>query len=178
MSVFAAYKDYFKYQCENHASLTHGDWVGERVFEVISVEEALGDFRTSGKEKDFVFRLIEPTYVISDDGQAPIRKQVQGGFVVAKFHSPRSGVASDYYTAMDDAEIIVDDFIAKMIADSKNGHPLFFNSLDSRQQITVTPTLKRADCSYSGWICTFNFSQAFSDCASESWEDEGLTPFE
>lgn len=177
MSFFNQYIDYFKYQCENHALLLHDDAVGDRVFEVISVEEALGDFRTAGKEKGYAFRLLEPIYFIGDNGNAPIRKTAQCGFIIAKYHGVRTGSADAYMTAMDDAESVSNDFVSKMIADSQNGHPLFFYSLDSRQNINVTPTTRRADGTYSGWIITFQISINFDDCPSANWLDDGLTPF-
>lgn len=178
MKVFDLYRAYFIHQCENHPSLVHEDVIGSRVFEMVSVEEALGDFRTAGKEKGFVFRLIEYTYQVGDNDAHQIRKQIQGGFIVAKYHGVRSEGKAAYFLAMEDSEKVVDEIIAKMITDSQDGHPLFFHSLDSRQEISVSPTLRRPDGSYSGWICLFSFSPHFPECVEDTWLDGGLTPKE
>lgn len=176
MKLFDLYRAYFKHQAKNHPDLLHSDASGGRVFEVISVDEAIGDLRTSGKEKDFILRLLDYTYEVSDDTQSQIRKYIQGGFIVAKYHSPRSGGKESYYTAMEESERVMDELIAKMIADSQNGHPLFFHSLDSRQNITVNPLVSTEDGTYSGWICFFRFAPHFPECVAEGWLDDGLTP--
>ena len=61
------YISYFKHQAVAHPDLLHQ--VGQNeVFEVVGVEEALGTFRSTTKEKDIVMRLIMYTFGVSDNG--------------------------------------------------------------------------------------------------------------
>lgn len=178
------YRKYFLHQCENHPDLQHAAVAGSRVFQTIGVEEALGDFRSGAKEKGIIFRLIDYTYVITDGGSptAQIQKEIQGGFIVAKYYSNRQGGQSEMYEAMDDAERITDEILEKMIADSLNGHPLFNFTLDSRQEFTVNPIGYVGDTSYAGWMALFRFSNHWRNCLSDesapAWLDDGVTPHE
>lgn len=171
-----AYINYFKWQCENHPDLLHADTPGSRVFEVIDIEEALGDFRGSVKEKDFIFRLIMYTYAprLEDNN---FRKLMQGGFIVAKNYSSRK---TTHLAALLAAEQVTDHIIAKMISDSANGHSLFGNSLDDGSDISVVPVLYTGDGSYAGWRVIFSFSNYFDTCipgaSAPAWLDDGVTP--
>ena len=174
------YRAYFYHQCEAHPALAHQDEVGERVFQVVGIEEALGDFRTGAKAKGFIFRLINYTYTIGDDGGHETQKQIQGGFIIARHFSGRNIGTPDYYAAMEQSEQVADEIIEKMIADSLNAHPLFYHSLDSRQQINVQPVAITGDANYAGWLCTFQFANFWRNCISDAdapaWSDGGLTP--
>lgn len=171
-----AYINYFKWQCSNHPDLLHADTPGSRVFEVIDVEEALGDFRGGVKDKDYIFRLIMYTYSpgLVDNN---FKKRIQGGFVIAKSFSPR---ISNHLQAMKDAELITDHFIAKMIADSENGHSLWMHSLDDGSDISVVPVALTGDGAYAGWRVIFSFENFFDHCvpgdSAPEWLDEGITP--
>lgn len=172
------YRAYWKHQAINHPTLLHQDVDGERIFEVIEIEEALGDFRGAAREKDFIMRLINYTYFI--DRQAhEAHKVFQGGFIIAKHYSARDGGSVDYLAAMDAAERIVDDLIEKAIADSRNGHPLFHNSIDSDHDFTVTP-VRLPD--YAGWRVIYSWRTFFRDCITDDtapvWADGGQTPHE
>ena len=176
------YRLYFKHQAENHPSLAHQDLTGERVFQMIGVEEALGDFRTGVKEKAFIMRLLNYNYSIGDAGEHETKKFLEGGFIIARHFSGRAVGTADYYEAMDDSEQVVDEVIEKMLADSRNGHPLWYHSLDSRQNIRVNPRAYTGDASYAGWLVTFSWSNRFRDCITSddapAWIDGGLTPYE
>jgi hypothetical protein len=67
-----------------------------------------------------------------------------------------------------------------MIADSQNGHPMFYYSLDNDQDINVTSAPKGLDGSYAAKICTFTFFQHWRNCTTSpdapTWLDGGLTP--
>lgn len=174
------YRKYFRHQCVNHPDLLHADAAGSRVFQLIDVEEALGDFRSGAKEKGYIFRLVNYTYQVGDNGNHETLKEVQGGFLVAKHFSSRKTGTTDYYTAVQNSERITDDIIEKMFADSRNGHPLWHSSLDSRQQITVQPQTLNTD-SYTGWLVIFRWWYPFRDCITSEeapdWGDGGKTPF-
>ena len=176
------YRKYFEHQCVNHPDLAHASTAGSRVFEMVSVEEALGDFRSGAKEKGFIFRLLQYTYTVGDDGVHEVKKAMQGGFVIARYFSGRILGTADYYEAMEDAERVIDEMIEKMLADSRAGHPLWYYSLDARQDIIVQPVTVLGDASYTGWLCTFRWSNFFRNCLSDPaapvWLDEGATPFE
>ena len=176
------YRAYFKHQCESHPVLAHQDGVGERVFAMVGIEEALSDFRSGAKAKGFIFRLIHYTYTVGDDAAHETRKQLQGGFIVARHFSGRNLGTPDYYEAMEQSEQITDELIEKMIADSINGHPLWYHSLDSRQTISVQPVTLLGDGSYTGWLCTFQFANFWRNCTeaedAPQWSDGGLTPID
>lgn len=176
------YVAYFKHQAENHPDLLHSDAVGSRVFQVVSVDEAMGDFRTGAKEKATIMRLLNYTYVISDRGQTEVRKYLQGGFIIASYYSNKAGGTDAYLAALAKSEKIADEIIEKMIADSKAGHPLFHRSLDSRQQITVSPVTDTGDGTYTGWLVLFDFYEYWRNCITSedapAWLDDGVTPTE
>jgi len=154
----------------------------DKVFEMMSVEEAVGDFRTSIKEKGFIMRGIHYTYSISDDTTGNVAKKLTCGFVIAKYHSSRTGGKEAFQQVMVDTEKVVDEIIEKMIADSNNGHPLFYYSLNTAQTISVIPKISTGDAGYSGWLCTFRIANHWRNCITHEnapdWADGGKTPFE
>lgn len=174
------YIDYFKWQAINHPDLAHDDAEGSRVFEVIDVEEALGDFRGAVKEKAFIFRLILYTYE-PRLAEGEIMKNMQGGFIIAHSFSARDGGGSDHLQALTLSEQVVDQIIAKMIADSRNGHPLFEGSFDTPDGVIVTPVVYTGDSSYAGWRVLFDLASSMDICIpganAPDWIDEGVTPF-
>lgn len=174
------YRDYFKHQAVNHPDLLHADGTKE-VFRVIAIDEAMGDFRGNVAEKDYVMRLIDYTYSVSDTGVHEVQKQFTGGFIIAKYYGKRKDGEPNRFEAMQASEKVMDDIIEKMIHDSRNGHPLFYYSLNSRQSINVQ-LIELTIQSYIGWLCTFQFSNYFRDCTTHAdapaWVDGGTTPFE
>lgn len=147
----------------------------------MDIEEALGDFRAGATTKGYIFRLIDYTYSIANEGNGQVRKTFQGGFVVAHYYSNRNDGSADYHAAKRKAEQVTDEIIEKMIADSINGHPLFNHSFDSRQQINVTPYSAVSGTSYTGYLATFEWTGNFRDCVTSddapAWIDGGQTPF-
>lgn len=176
---FELYRQYFEHQAINHPDLAHDEQAGQRVFEVITIDEAFGDFRTAGKEKSFFFRLIEYTYSVGDNGTHQGQKLIKGGFQIGKYYSLKQGGKQAYLEAMQDAERVMDDIIRKIIVDSQNGHPLFNYSLDSQQNFSVAPIPVAGDGAYAGWECIFDFTPYF-DCGTGDveWLDDGLTPYD
>ena len=150
------------------------------MLQLITVDEAVGDFRSGVKEKGYIMRLLEYSYQVSDSGQHEVLKMHQGGFLIAHSYSERAGGAAAYMAAKGLAEKVMDEMIEKMIADSKNGHPLFYYSLDSRQDFNVTPVKHVGDASYTGYLCLFTFRSWFRNCITDptapAWVDEGVTP--
>ncbi len=145
---------------------------------MLSVEEALGDFRSAIKEKGYAMRLIEYSHNISTNDSHETRKVLQGGFLLVKYHSRRSTGATGYLAARADCERICDEFTAKMVADSRNGHPLFYYSLDMPDSIHVDPEVASGDGFYSGCLVTFTLANYFKDCTDGvAWADSGLTPY-
>lgn len=170
------YRDYFKHQAINHPALVHTD--SNRVFAMIGVDEDYGDLRSAVKEKDYVMRLLEYTYQPGQDQGGFFRKSLRCAFMVAKFYSPRNNSTAEYQTALHAAETVMDNIIEKMIADSRNGHPLFGYSIDSNQDFQVAPVPSPADGAYAGWECIFTLRPLFPEaCATVGWLDDGLTPY-
>ena len=182
MIALDTYINYFKHQAENHPLLAHSDSLGSRVFATITTEEALGDFRSGARSKGYIMRLLEYSYQVTDAGNHEVTKRHEGGFIIAHYHSSRDGGDTQYLEAVAKAERVVDDMIEKMIADSKAGHPLFYYSLDSRQDFIVTPARFIGDASYSGYLCLFSFNSFFRNCITAedapAWGDDGATPFD
>ena len=154
--MFQLYHDYFLWLCQLHPSLAHSDT--QRVFEMVSVEEALGDFRGKVSSTGFYFRLVDYTWGVGEKGGFQFQKK-QGAFIVGKKIAVRDAPAAARITARNQCETICNDFISHMIADSRNGHPLFSNQSDelSDLKINVQPLLPTGDGSYEGLICTFEF---------------------
>lgn len=122
-------------------------------------------------------RLINYTYVVGQRTHQAT-KEIQGGFIIAKHFNPR-GSHQEYLNAMIAAEEVMDDFISKMIRDSREGHPLFDNYMDSEQDITIQPVLDTGDGTYCGWMCIFRTKQFFDNCFNPNttvWADGGITP--
>jgi hypothetical protein len=154
--MYQLYHDYFKWLCELHPSLAHTD--AAKSFEVISVDEAFCDLRTGAGVNPFMFRLIDYTWGLVEDGDYQQQRK-EGGFIVAKKVDKRNGVAAGRITVRNQCETIVNDFISHMVADSQNGHPLFGRSIDSIEllKLNVQPLLNTADGSYDGLIATFSW---------------------
>jgi len=154
--------------------------VDAKVFETVNVDEALGDFRGNVQAKGFIFRLIDYTYRVADNEANDPQKLVNGAFLVAHHFSSRSGGKESYNLAKDNSEKIVDELIEKMIGDSQDGHPLFYYSMNTANNIHITPIANTGDSGYVGWICDFFFNNHFPICPGQStdpaWIDGGTTP--
>lgn len=177
MYFYNLYRNYFKHQATAHPELAHSDAVGSRVFAEIKLEDSFGDFRTAAKAKGYIFRLMDYDYQVGRFDHE-ITKRISGGFVVAHFF--QRDKLSDYLSAKNKAETVMDQVIEKMIADSENGHPLFHGSFDANQDITVQPVEYTGDASYVGYRCVFRLSQYWANCTtpidSVGWTDGGITP--
>lgn len=172
--------DYFHYLCTQHPLLAHADTVGSRVFEVRDLEDAFGALRTGMKEKTYAVRLVLPSVKYRTEANGA-RKSYQFGLLVAKYHGRRETADSDVTDAMADSERVAEDFLERMVSDSRNGHPLFGYSADQVDNMEVTAEFLPMlfDGSYSGIMMLFQFepyrkinSQA---CDPIAWVDGGLT---
>jgi len=172
MIVIELYHNYFKYQAENHSELLHDDQSDNRVFAQIDIEESFGDFRTGAKEKDFIMRLIEPTTETSGE-----ESLITGGFIIAHYHSDKNEGSEGYLNALKKSEKVTKDVIRRIIHDSREGHPLFNYSLDSKQDFSSQTVTHIGDGSYSGWRTVFSFNTFFDQCQNEeAYSDDGQTP--
>lgn len=177
MKNIQLYYDYWQHQAESHVDLQHSEADGSRVFEVITIDDALGDFRSGVKKQDFIFRLIKYYFTVGQN-EHQISKELNGGFIVAKWYNPREGKEARFAAEVA-AERVMNEMIEKMIADSKNGHPLFDHYFDAPQNIRVQNVENTGDGSYTGWMCIYAADQFFSNCTEPSaarWADGGLTP--
>ncbi len=173
--------DYYKYLCEQHPLLLHSNTSGARVFEVKAYEQAFSDFRTAIKPKDYFVRMILPTMTMRSQQMQAV-KNYQVGLVFGKFYSRREGSSTDLLNAYTDAEKLADSFITRMVADSRNGHPLFFGSIDVVDNLKVQGDFWQAegDGSYGAVMYLFDFSTfrgLDADCSDVVWLDGGLTPY-
>ena len=165
------YRKYLEYQAVNHPALLHKE--DSKVFQMVGIQEAVGDFRSIGQEKGFMMRGIWYTYGFGFSHE--IRKIKTGGFIIAKYHSQRNGGSNSLFEAMRDAEKVVDEIIARMIKDSQDGHPLFNHSINDPSKFNIQPKFNSGEVGYSGFIVTFQFSSFWNECAMDEWatsEDE------
>lgn len=151
--------DYFKNLCVQHPDLQHGEAVGEVVFEVVAYEEAFGDFRTAAVEKEYFVRFILPTMGMTrSDNNA--RKTYQAGLMVGKYYSTREDEKTVKVEAWSAAERVADDFIARMVYDSRQGNALFFNSIDEPGNLKLSGDFldNAGDGSWVAVLYMFEFS--------------------
>lgn len=176
--MYQLYIDYFKYLCELHPDMLHTD--SNRVFEVISIEEAFAQFTETEGNSAIKFRLIDISWSIGKEGAFEFY-EIQGGFRIDVFFDRRNGGKEAQITARTNAEKYATDFAIHMIADSQNGHPLFSGSLDDVTELNwnAQPLFNTGDGSYDGLICTFSWKKQLDltlDCHTEEvWKN--LAPF-
>lgn len=172
---------YFEYLCTQHPDLQHADTVGERVFEVVTYDDAFSDFRTAAQEKAFFVRFILPTMRLERQG-ANARKMYQVGLMVGCYYSRREDVRGAQVEAFAGAERVADDFIARIIADSANGYPLFGGNSDSADRLNMTGDFWDVQGDGSWAAVLYMFDLAAFRCVDPNgddyaeWVDGGLTP--
>lgn len=169
---------YFRHQCETHPDLLHSETPGQRVFEVSKWEEAWGDFRTDIREKGYAVRLVMPEFTLDNlDGCAA--RQYDVLFFVGKYAKPRTGAKADYYDALADCERVALDFVSKMVADSRAGHPLFNHTGETVADMNVKGEFihQFGDGSYVAVMMSLTFANIVHvTTAGVAWTDGGLTP--
>lgn len=177
MSLYSEYVNYFKYLCTQHPEIRHAEEKHKDAFAIIDIED-LGEFRTKIKTKDIVFRLINYMNKLGQNTTGQEYKALQGGFLIIDFFSPRSAGSSGLQAALDRAETVTDQFIERMVLDSRNGHSLFSHSLDSAQNFTVETAIGlHSDGSYAGWLVLFDWEYFFPVCDDNraGWLDGAIT---
>ena len=175
LSDFVAY---FENLCVQHPDLQHDEATGERVFEVVAYEEAFGDFKTAGQEKTFFVRFILPTMQFRDQGDNA-RKVYQMGLMVGRYYSRREDGRTEMVEAWSDAERVADDFIARMVTDSRNGYALFSNSVDKVGNMNIAGDFWEAQGDGSFCAVLYMFEVGNYRCIEGDdvvdWADGGLT---
>lgn len=167
MNLFETYHDYFQSFAVAHPDLLHS--ASNKSFELISVDEAFGVFRT-GTNPESIFRLIEYSYGFTDDDQ-PLRI-VNGGFQVLCRHSYREEGKDGFVTAMKRAQKITDHAVHKVIFDSNDGHILFDYSLNRANEFQVTQLINGGDSGWSGFNVGFTIRPTWEVCLTD---DPALT---
>lgn len=174
---------YFQNLAEQHPDVLHSETSGQRAFEVTAYEEAFSDFRTAGQEKAFFVRLVLPT-MRWEASHENARKVYQAGLMVGRYYSRREAAKSDLVEAWSEAERVADDFVARMVADSRNGHPLFFHSIDRPENLKLTGDFwdVQGDGSYAAVLYLFEFGnfRCVDPTGSEvaEWLDGGSTSYD
>lgn len=149
---------YFECLCKNHPLLTHDEYPGYRVFEVMAYEDALSDFKTAGREKSYFVRFILPTMLMKPNGNNAIKKY-QAGLMVGRYYSTREDAKTEMVLAWSDAERIADDFMARIAYDSRDGHELFYHTVDHIDNLDVKGDFlpSMGDGSFAAVLYTFDF---------------------
>lgn len=173
--MFELYKFYFQKLCELHPQLLHSDT--NKVFRLIHVEEAFGDFRNEIPEKKYFFRLIIPTYGFTDQGSDG-RRKMQCGFLIGKYFDKRTQGESGYVDALENCRTIADDFFEKMIEDSRLGYPLFNHGSNKPSDLNWNAQVQNStgDGTYAGLICTFEIEQGVVICIDQHNDDTWRQP--
>lgn len=180
MQYLDAAIDYFEYLCAQHPDLLHSGTVGQRVFEVRDLEDAFGALRTGMKEKSYAVRLLLPTIEYRTEANGA-RKSYQFGLLVSKYHGRRETTDSDVTGAMSDSERVAEDFLERIVSDSRNGYPLFGYSADQVDNLKATAEFLPMlfDGSYSGLMLMLEFAPYrkidSQQCDPVEWVDGGLT---
>lgn len=171
---------YFRYLSIQHPLLLHADTVGSRVFEVRDLDNAFGALRTGAKEKDFLVRFVLPTMTMRRyDNNA--WKVYQAGLLVLRHHGKREIEDADVIAAMSAAEQVADDFVSRMVSDSRNGYELFGGSVDNVDNLHVQAEFVtfQLDSTYSGVLVMFDLpvfrTLSSTLCDATAWLDDGLT---
>lgn len=166
--------NYFKGLAENHPELLHNEASGSRVYEVIAYEEAFGDFRTAASEKGYFMRFILPT-LKWDGHQNNAHKKYQIGLMVGKWYSTREDVKTVKIDCWSDSEKVLDDIIARMVYDSREGHAVFNHSADSVDALDLSGDYMdhQGDGSYAAVMYLFNIG-AFRCIDSEGSEFQAV----
>jgi len=170
------YCKYFKHQAIHHPDLCHDDDT-QVVFQIIDVQEALSDMRSAKNPKLIYMRLIQFSSTTEDNQADDTQEYLTGAFQILAHHSDRSSKSDHLKDVLEKTKKITDEIKVKMIADSNDGHPLFYYSLNTAKNFRVVPFLSEASSGYSGWSCSFQFSNHFSVCVGDTaWKDSGKTP--
>ena len=179
--MIEAYEAYFREVAEQHKQLAHVDAYGERCFEFMDIAEAFGSIRDGVRPQGFIFRLFRPyrRFVKREGGTFRV---LEGGFLIAKFGDVRQQGDGIVTLAMDESLLIVDQVVARMVGDSRNGHPLFEYGADKADALgfQALPATNVGDGTYHGFSCTFELSAPFEatgDCEPDAWLDGGVTDY-
>lgn len=173
------YRKYFEHQYNSHPDMGGAAADVRGGFQVVSLEEALGEFRSDLARDQIIMRISNYSYTVNDNTADDAQKMCQAAILILQGHSSRSEDPADYYRAMERTEKVTDELIEKMIADSRNGHPLFNYSINTVANVNVSPRENYGD-GKCGWLLVFRFNNHFRNCVQSedapAWTDGGLTP--
>lgn len=174
------YRDYFLSVATSHQALQHADVYGKRCFEMLDMDTAFGQLRDGVRPQAFIFRLIRPRRRFDKEEGGSFRV-LEGGFLIAHHADVREDGDHAETSALDASLQVCDEIVALMVADSRNGHPLFQFSADKADQLGFrADPAKVADGTYYGYLCTFEVAHPFEDlstCNPSIWSHGGLTPY-
>jgi len=151
------------------------------VYELVSIDQAFSNTRSTNIEKGYIFLLLEPTWVLTGTEGQQVRQVVQGGFLIAKHYGIRDEGSPAYIAAIQDTERIAKEVALRMVADSREGHPLFDYSANHFEYLNWTAQAMDnvGDGTYAGHLCTFEFHRGIVQCLdSYPAEWQSPTPFE
>lgn len=150
--------DYVQGLATHHPSLAHAETVGQRTFEVMAYEQAFGDFKTAGAPQTYFLRLILPTMSWEGHGNNA-QKRYQIGLLCGKYFSRREDSKTAMVDAWAAAEKVLDDIVARMVYDSREGTGPFNHTLDNIDSAKITGDYLEAqgDGSYCAVLYTLEF---------------------
>lgn len=175
------YRDYFHAVASGSAVLRHEDRDGERAFDFVGLEESFGVLRDGVRPQSFIMRLVRPRRSF-DREESGTFASLQGGFLVARFGDSRMEGGGAIIDAQDASLQLSDAIAARMVADSRAGHPLFVYCADRADMLdwNAEPVEGVGDGTYHGYFITFRLRRSWnqlSTCAEDDWIDDGLTDY-
>lgn len=158
----------------SHIDINHQESTGQQAFACITIEELYKDdisdvlkkLRSKFRPKSPMFLAIKYIWNGYDAGSSNEMKNLMGGFVILDHYEKDNQESS--IAAETTAEEIVEDVIAKIIADSRNGE-FWVYSTNTPTSFNVTPFDRISN--YIGWQVTFEFGDYLNiNVNQEKWQ--------
>lgn len=165
----AEWNDYGETLAGKHNLINHVDQTGRCAFEIVDVEEAFSDVRNFAGE--VLMRWLIPTFNTADSGGNPMNLY-SAGFMILVKHA--RGRTDSFVEAIEQAQIIADEVIARIRYDAEEDPDMFVGGLDNINDMNVSgvPIKGGGDGHYSGWLITLRFYGMINDCVTGStWTD-------
>jgi hypothetical protein len=172
MQLIQSYKAYFKNLTQLHTEIAHADEVGKIAFGIENIADVMdGTIRTAINDNLYLFLLLNPIARPKSTNNA-FDAILQGGFVFLKGGiSLRESTETEVLAAQNDAADKVFDFLVRIVADSRDGHPFWNHALDtiSEGDFDIEEmAFGSKDGSFVGYKVVFTATLPLLDCTDFS----------
>ena len=172
------YIKYFEYIAKMHPALRHRAELGGKTFDVVlqrDIKELSIARIDINSAANFILVAVIPTdeTVPSEDGNT--YRMHTAGFFILKKSAPRVDLKNAERTAMVETEILAENILQRMVADSQNKHPLFHRQADRYEHLSPRKTERVVEEKWVGYLVTFSFKNILPDCPvlDCAWLDGG-----